>query len=211
MQVSIWNNYLKKLDMQIQLQNRNILLLVDNASIHIINEEINLTNVVVHFLPPNTTSYLQPYDAGIINSFKAQYQKLLVRNKIEVYEISQEFNKEPIPINIYDSINFSINAWNSVSQQTIVNYKFDEIEDQAFQDEMELQDLINKLPFDDLMDADKFLHIDDCLKSNERLTDDKIVSIVKSNNNNEPEVNPNEVPLVVILVTKALGYLDDLI
>ncbi|EXX77943.1 hypothetical protein RirG_019320 [Rhizophagus irregularis DAOM 197198w] len=76
---------------------------------------------------------------------------------------------------------------------------------------MELQDLINKLPFDDLMDADKFLHIDDCLKSNERLTDDKIVSIVKSNNNNEPEVNPNEVPLVVILVTKALGYLDDLV
>lgn len=37
---------------------------------------------------------------------------------------------------------------------------------------MELQNLINELPFDDLMDADEFLYIDDCLKSNEGLTDD---------------------------------------
>ena len=70
MQVSIWNDYLKKLDRQIRLQNRNILLLVNNAPVHIINEDVNLTNVVVHFLPPNTTSHLQPCDAGIINSFK---------------------------------------------------------------------------------------------------------------------------------------------
>ncbi|GET56516.1 tigger transposable element-derived protein 6-like [Rhizophagus irregularis DAOM 181602=DAOM 197198] len=49
--------------LQIRLQNYNILLLVDNASIHIINENVNLTNIVVHFLPPNTTSYLQLCDA----------------------------------------------------------------------------------------------------------------------------------------------------
>ncbi|CAB4440364.1 unnamed protein product [Rhizophagus irregularis] len=65
-----------------------------------------------------------------------------------------------------------------------------------------------KLPFDDPMDADEFLRIDVCLKSNEGLTDDEIVSMVKSNNNNEPEADPNEVPPVVISVTKALGYLD---
>ena len=53
-----------------QLQNRHILLLADNAPVHIIDENVNLTNVTVHFLPPNTTAYLQPYDAGIINSFK---------------------------------------------------------------------------------------------------------------------------------------------
>ena len=76
---------------------------------------------------------------------------------------------------------------------------------------MELQNLINELPFDDLMDADEFLHIDDCLKSNEGLTDDEIVSMVKSNNNNEPETDPNEVPPVVIPKTKALSYLDDLV
>ena len=70
MQVFIWNDYLKKLDAQMRLQNRKILLLVDNAPVHIVNEDVNLTNVTIHFLPPNTTSHLQPCDAGIINSFK---------------------------------------------------------------------------------------------------------------------------------------------
>ena len=70
MQVSIWNDYITKLDTQMQLRHRNILLLVDNAPVHVINENLNLTNVTVHFLPPNTTAHLQPCDAGIINSFK---------------------------------------------------------------------------------------------------------------------------------------------
>ena len=70
MQVSIWNDYLEKLDRQMRLQNRHILLLIDNAPVHIIDENINLTNVAVHFLPPNTTAHLQPCDAGIIKSFK---------------------------------------------------------------------------------------------------------------------------------------------
>ncbi len=70
MQVFIWNDYLKKLDAQMRLQNRKILLLIDNAPVHIVDEDVNLTNVTIHFLPPNTTSHLQPCDAGIINSFK---------------------------------------------------------------------------------------------------------------------------------------------
>jgi len=53
-----------------RLQRRKILLIVDNAPVHVINENLNLTNVAVHFLPPNTTSHLQLCDAGIINSFK---------------------------------------------------------------------------------------------------------------------------------------------
>jgi len=48
----------------------HILLLVDNASVHIIDENVNLTNVAVHFLSSNTTVHLQPCNAGIIKSFK---------------------------------------------------------------------------------------------------------------------------------------------
>src|SRR5437764_771162 len=70
MQVSIWNEYLIKLDTQMRLQHRKILLLVDNAPVHVIKKNVNLTNVAVHFLPPNTTAHLQLCDAGIINSFK---------------------------------------------------------------------------------------------------------------------------------------------
>ena len=88
----------------------------------------------------------------------------------------------------------------------------DEIEDsdQEFFDEMEIQRLIYQLPFDDLMDVRDFLHIDDCLKNNEGLTDDEIVAIVKSNNN-EPEIDSNEEPLEIISKKEALGFLDNLV
>jgi len=49
---------------------RNILLLMDNAKCHETENLETLSNVRVYFLPPNTTSYLQPIDQGIIYSLK---------------------------------------------------------------------------------------------------------------------------------------------
>ena len=72
MQVSIWNEYLKKLDATMRAQRRNILLLVDNAPTHALYENTNLTNVNIEYLPPNTTAHLQPCNQGIINSFKVR-------------------------------------------------------------------------------------------------------------------------------------------
>jgi len=135
--------------------------------------------------------------------------------------------KEVTPLNIYDAINFSKNAWDSVSQQTIFNCwqhtrilpqdemsdtieDHEDHEDQAIRDEMEIQELIYQLPFDDPMDVVDFLHIDDCLKGSEGLTDDEIVSMIKSKNS-EPEKDPNEGPLEVISTKEALGHLDDLV
>lgn len=70
MQVSIWNDYLKKLDFQMRTLGRNIILLVDNAPTHALYENTHLTNVKIEHLPPNTTAHLQPCDQGIINSLK---------------------------------------------------------------------------------------------------------------------------------------------
>ncbi|GES88685.1 CENP-B homolog protein 2-like [Rhizophagus clarus] len=185
------------------------------------NENVNLTNVAVHFLPPNT-AHLQPYDAGIINSFKAQYRKVLVRNRIEAYEILQELRKDVTPLNIYDAINFSKSAWDSIHStpkcwqytgilsQDEMNDIIEDYDEQAIRDEMEIQELINQLPFDDPMDAVDFLHIDDSLKGIEGLTDDEIVSMVKSKNK-EPKTDPNEGSLEVISTKEALGRLDDLV
>lgn len=131
-------------------------------------------------------------------------------------------------MNIYDAINFSKNAWNSVSQQTISNcWKHtgillqnemdemdDEIEDsddqEEFFNEMEMQELIDKLPFDDFMSAEDFLHIDDGLKNNGGLTDDEIVAIVKSNNSGLA-TDQNERPLELISKKEALDHLNNLV
>lgn len=70
MQVPIFNDYLTKLNKNMHKQNRNILLLMDNATTHkVINPE-RLSNIKLHYFPPNTTSHLQPCDAGVIRSFK---------------------------------------------------------------------------------------------------------------------------------------------
>jgi hypothetical protein len=53
-----------------RLKERNILFLVDNTPIHALYEGMELTNIKIEFLPPNTIAHLQPYDKGIINSFK---------------------------------------------------------------------------------------------------------------------------------------------
>ncbi|CAB5204236.1 unnamed protein product [Rhizophagus irregularis] len=78
------NDYLKKLDSQMRTQGRNTILLVDNAPAHSLYETINLTNIKIEFLPPNTTAHdLQPC---IINNFKAQYRKLLLRNRVKAFD-----------------------------------------------------------------------------------------------------------------------------
>src|SRR6266498_1320283 len=77
MQASIWNEYIKKLDTRMRRQDRNILLLVDNALIYALYETIHLTNITIKHLSPNTTAHLQPCNQGIINSFK-------VRNVIDL-------------------------------------------------------------------------------------------------------------------------------
>ena len=73
MQVSIWNEYIKKLDTRMRRKNRNILLLIDNAPTHALYETTHLTNIIIKYLSPNTTSHLQPCDQDIIYSFKSQY------------------------------------------------------------------------------------------------------------------------------------------
>ena len=62
---------------KMKIQKRKILLLIDNCPAH---PPVTASNVKLVFLPPNTTSRLQPCDAGIIRAFKAHYRKRLLRH-----------------------------------------------------------------------------------------------------------------------------------
>src|SRR3989440_1894227 len=111
----IFKRWIKSLDATNRLQHRKILVLVDNAASHIVSEE--LEHVKVHFLPPNTTPYLQPCDAGIINSFKAHYRKLYLQCVLEAMDASKEIPR----LNVKEAIGFSSEAWQNVTRQTIIN------------------------------------------------------------------------------------------
>jgi len=80
-----FREWLLNLDREMRSPGRHILLLLDNASSHKPGD-IVCTNVQVEFLPPNTTAFLQPMDAGIIAAFKRAYRRkqlLWVYDKIK--------------------------------------------------------------------------------------------------------------------------------
>ena len=79
MQVSVWNDWLKLFDSRLRLKNRHIILLYDGASTHKLNEDVTLSNIHLHKLPPNTTSKIQPMDARIIMAFKKHYRRYHIR------------------------------------------------------------------------------------------------------------------------------------
>jgi hypothetical protein len=71
MQLSIFSKWLSQVNSDLRKQQRKILMLMDNATVHSIEESNSFSNIVLHYLPKNTTAHLQPCDAGIIYSFKA--------------------------------------------------------------------------------------------------------------------------------------------
>ena len=71
--------WMRRVDNRMRRQNRHILLFLDNCGSH---PHMELENVKVVFLPPNTTSKLQPMDAGIIQKLKMVYRKKLLRHII---------------------------------------------------------------------------------------------------------------------------------
>ena len=74
------------------------------------------------FLPSNTTTKLQPYNTGIIHSFKCHYKRLFIQNRIDAYDNVQDgIVKKLADYNIFEALQNSAEAWLMVSSQTISN------------------------------------------------------------------------------------------
>src|SRR6185437_1821056 len=80
MLATLFQEWLQKFDQEVGMKHnkQRVLLLLDNCTSHKLGNLV-LENVEVHFLPPNTTSKLQPMDAGIIMSFKKHYRHYHIR------------------------------------------------------------------------------------------------------------------------------------
>ena len=73
---------LGRLDRQLKQENRQVLLFLDNAPCHPETLQQSLSFIKLVFLQKNTTSKLQPADAGIIRNLKAKYRKHLLRHVV---------------------------------------------------------------------------------------------------------------------------------
>lgn len=68
---ALFTLWVRDLNKHMESEGRHILLLLDGASAHHIAEP--LSHVETCVLPPNTTSVLQPMDAGVISALKARF------------------------------------------------------------------------------------------------------------------------------------------
>ena len=71
MTTELYNEFLRAFDKEICARGlQQALLVVDNAPSHVERPATKLARTKLVFLPPNTTSKMQPLDGGIIKTFK---------------------------------------------------------------------------------------------------------------------------------------------
>ncbi|XP_060871375.1 tigger transposable element-derived protein 6-like [Metopolophium dirhodum] len=99
------------------LQNRNVLLTMDNCSAHNNIGDLELPNVKIVYFPPNCTSRLQPLDQGIIAAFKRYFKTRLVRHALLCLDSDQPCVKW----NILQAMRAMAVSWNDVTATTISN------------------------------------------------------------------------------------------
>ncbi|CAG8782254.1 19892_t:CDS:2, partial [Rhizophagus irregularis] len=108
MLATIFQEWLQEFDYQVGIKHdkQRVLLLLDNCTSHKINNLV-LENVEVYFLPPNTTSKLQPMNSGII---------IWILEQVEAGQLIQD-----LKTNVLQAIQYIIQGWNEVTADTIKN------------------------------------------------------------------------------------------
>lgn len=116
MTAALFEEFLSLLDRRMACKNRKIVLILDQCAAH--PRQVTLQNVKLIFLPANTTTHLQPLDAGIIKNLKHHFKGLLVRRLLANIDRKHEGD---LRISLLDAIHFIAMAWDRVTPTTIAN------------------------------------------------------------------------------------------
>ena len=113
------SDILLKLNRKFVHQNRKVLLFLDNVSSHSPDLVGKFSNIT---LPKNTTSHLQPLDAGIIKKIKVCYRKLIVKHALaKITNTPHTASEITKSIDVLMAIRWIKHAWDSVKSNTITN------------------------------------------------------------------------------------------
>ena len=112
----LFTDWLNKVNNMMILQKCKMLMFVDSCSTH---STIELTIMKLKFFPPNTTSHLQPCDAGITQTLKAHYRCHLLHHILQ--SVSEVANASELAkkVNILDVLLWARLAWEQVTPKTI--------------------------------------------------------------------------------------------
>ncbi|XP_022852907.1 CENP-B homolog protein 2-like [Olea europaea var. sylvestris] len=195
-----------------RMNGRKVLLIVDNCPAHPKVVE-GLINVELFFLPPNTTSKIQPCDTGIIRAFKAHYRRRFYSNILQGLEVEAP---NPEKINILNAIKFANMAWNfDVKTTTIANcfrhYKIRLEENNVPEPKVreldegvqELNDVISNLHYRNMMNVEHLLNYpseNDAIM--ELSIDEEIIQSVMNSNDDENDHEPDDGSVVPNVLSK---------
>ncbi|XP_064077646.1 tigger transposable element-derived protein 1-like [Macrobrachium nipponense] len=98
-----------------------VLLVLDYAPGHPSNFSNMHPNLKVVYLPPNTTSLIQPMDQGVIVNFKAYYLKRTICSALRAIKGNKELTLKQFwkGYNITDAVRNIASAWDEVKMTTL--------------------------------------------------------------------------------------------
>ena len=119
----ILDSVLTRLNHCLSSCSHSIILLMDNAGCHPHDLKEKYSNIRIVFLPPNTTSQIQPLDLGIIQNFKIHYRKLLLRFVIsKIDETNDSASQIVKSVSVLMAVRWVAEAWDLVKEETIKKY-----------------------------------------------------------------------------------------
>ena len=146
----ILDSVLTGFNQKMRAQRRSVALLLDNAGCHPQELQGKYSNIKIVFLPPNTTSKLQPLDLGIICNFKSHYRRLLLQYVISKNDSCTNATEVTSSINVLVAIRWVALAWRKVKSTIIVKcFKHAGILNDGFN----VHALIEGDPFQDIDEA----------------------------------------------------------
>ena len=154
---------LRTLNRKCAAEDHKILLFIDNAPRLPESFSDCFSHVQIVFLPKNTTSKLQPLDAGIIKNFQVFYRKQLLQHVLARIKPGSKASDVISSVDLLKSIGWVMDAWRKVKKETIVNCfskcGFNEatlelfIDDDADAEFAELQNYISEISPDSTVDS----------------------------------------------------------
>ena len=119
MTTAIFTDWIMKFNSRIAAQGRHVLLLLDNAPAH--PQELELSNVVLQYLPANTTSMLQPLDLGIIKNLKCHYRTRQLRTILSKIDNASSATEVAKSISVLDACHWVKAAMDDIKPVTVEN------------------------------------------------------------------------------------------
>ena len=183
-------------------------MVVDNCPAHPKIGDLKAVELI--FLPPNTTSILQPCDQGIIKAFKQVYRKLLVRSYLPHVEDQMKGRKKDqvYKVDVLDALHRIKEAWSLVKQDCITDCfrhagfvardQEVESEGEAIQEENDVTDTTDTDSFGNLFSrlsdmiplsitAEAYLAVDEGLATSEVLTTEENVNSIAEKDDEEED------------------------